>query len=174
MADRSLLETPRLALRELTSADDGFILELLNEPSFLQNIGDKGVRTREDARAYIEAGPRASYACHGFGLLAVVLRDGGETIGICGLLKRDALEDPDVGFAFLPRHWSKGYAFESASAVLRHARAALGLTRILAITSPGNTASIQLLGRLGFLFERVQRLSADDEVQVFASDGAQP
>jgi ribosomal-protein-alanine N-acetyltransferase len=104
----------------------------------------------------------------------VVLREGGETIGICGLLKRAALEDPEVGFAFLPRHWSKGYAFESAAAVLQHARAALGLTRILAITSPGNTASIQLLGRLDFLFERVQRLSADDEVKVFASDGAQP
>src|SRR4029078_2503956 len=119
-------------------------------------------------------GPRASYARHGFGLLAVTLRDSGETIGICGLLKGDALEHPDGGCACRPRHWSKGCAFESAFAVLRHARAALGLTRILAITSPGNTASIQLLGGLGFVFDRVQRLSADDEVKVFASDGAQP
>ena len=166
-----LITTARLVLRELTSDDSDFILELLNEPSFLQQIGDKGVRTREDARLYIETGPRASYARHGFGLYAVILQDGGETAGICGLLKREALEDPDVGFAFLPRFWSKGYAFESAAAVLQHARSALGLTRILAITSPGNTASIQLLGRLGFLFERTQHLSADDEVKVFASDG---
>ena len=166
-----LITTPRLALREFTAGDADFILALLNEPSFLQHIGDKGVRTLDEARAYIETGPRASYARFGFGLYAVELRDDGQVIGMCGLVKRDALDHPDVGFAFLPRYWSKGYAFEAAAAVLQHARSALGLTRLLAITSPGNTASIQLLGRLGFCFERLQRLSADDEVKVFASDG---
>ena len=170
----ALITTPRLALRELAADDAAFILELLNEPSFLQNIGDRGVRTLDDARAYIESGPRASYARHGFGLYAVALRETGETAGICGLLKRDALEDPDVGFAFLPRFWSKGYAFESAAAVLQHARTVLGLKRILAITSPGNTASIELLGKLGFRFERAQSMAAGDEVKVFASDGAPP
>jgi RimJ/RimL family protein N-acetyltransferase len=166
-----VITTPRLALRELIAADDGFILELLNEPSFLEQIGDKGVRTLEDARAYIETGPRASYARHGFGLYAVELKDGGDTIGICGLLKRDALEAPDVGFALLPRFWSKGYAFEAAAAVLERGRAVHGLGRVLAITSPGNTASIQLLERLGFRFQGLRRLTPDQpEVRLFACD----
>ena len=166
-----MFTTARLSLRELDAADDGFILELLNEPSFREQIGDKGVRTLEDARGYIETGPRASYARHGFGLYAVELKDGGPAIGICGLLKRDALEDPDVGFALLPRFWSKGYAFEAAAAVLERARAVHGLRRVLAITAPGNTASIQLLGRLGFRFEGLRRLTPDQPaVRLFACD----
>ena len=102
-----VIETPRLARRRLTTDDADFILELLNEPSFLRYIGDKGVRTREDAGRYILAGPMASYERFGFGLYRVERKDGGEPIGICGLLKRDSLEDVDVGFAFLPRAWSK-------------------------------------------------------------------
>ena len=164
-----MLETGRLSLRRLTAADAAFILELLNEPSFLRHIGDKGVRTLEQARRYVETGPQASYERYGFGLYAVELKDGRDPIGICGLLKRDMLEHPDIGFAFLPRFWSKGYAFESAAAVLAHAGAAHGLTRLLAITSPGNDASIQLLVRLGFRFERTARMSQDEpEVKVFA------
>jgi RimJ/RimL family protein N-acetyltransferase len=174
MSDAAPIVTDRLVVRPFTLDDAGFVLELLNDPSFLQHIGDKGVRTLEDARAYIESGPRASYARHGFGLCAVEPRGGGEALGMCGLLKRDALEHPDVGFAFLPRFRSKGYAFEAAAGVLAHARSALGLRRILAITSPGNTASIELLGRLGFRFERRQFLSPGDEVNVFASDGDAP
>jgi RimJ/RimL family protein N-acetyltransferase len=145
------------------------MLELLNDRAFLRYIGDKNVRTEDDARHYIEDGPRASYARHGFGLYAVELKEGRVPIGICGLLKRDALEDPDVGFAFLPRFRSKGYAYESAAAVLDHARRAHGMQRVLAITSQDNAASIQLLGKLGFRFERMQRLSGADEVKVFAS-----
>ena len=102
-----VIETPRLALRRLSTDDADFILELLNEPSFLRYIGDKGVRTREDAGRYILAGPMASYERFGFGLYRVERKDGGEPIGICGLLKRDSLEDVDVGFAFLPRFWSR-------------------------------------------------------------------
>src|SRR5690349_12434898 len=111
------IETARLCLRELTPDDGEFILRLLNEPSFIQNIGDRGVRTIEDARAYIVNGPIASYQKYGFGLLLVELKESGESIGICGLLKRDVLEDPDIGYALLPEFWSRGYAYESATAL---------------------------------------------------------
>jgi RimJ/RimL family protein N-acetyltransferase len=169
-ASAPVIETPRLALPRLTTDDADFILELLNEPSFLRYIGDKGVRTREDAARYILAGPMASYERFGFGLYRVERKDGGEPIGICGLLKRDSLEDVDVGFALLPRAWSQGFAFESAAAVLEHGRQTWGLKRILAVTSPDNEASIRLLGKLGFRFERMARLSEDaPEVRVFAS-----
>lgn len=166
-----LIETPRLALHRLTTGDADFIFELLNEPSFLRFIGDKGVRTREDACRYILAGPMASYDRFGFGLYRVGRKDSGESIGMCGLLKRDSLEDVDVGFAFLPRFWSRGFAFESAAAVLAHGRQTWGLKRILAITSPDNEASIRLLAKLGFRFERMARLSEEaPEVKVFAAD----
>ena len=165
-----VLETRRLALDEFTTDDAAFILELLNEEPFVRHIGDKGVRTRAGACQYITDGPVASYERFGFGLYRVTLKESGEPIGMCGLLKRDALEDADVGFAFLERYWLKGYAFESASAVLAYARQELGLARILAITSPDNTASIGLLGKLGFAFERMDRLAGDEpEVKVFAS-----
>ena len=167
------LETERLVLRRLSRGDAPFLLELLNEPSFLRYIGDKGVRTEADARRYVETGPLASYERFGFGLLRVELKESGEPIGMCGLLKRDALPDVDVGFAFLPRFWSKGYAFESASAVLAHARDALGLRRVLAITSPDNEASIRLLEKLGFQFERMARVPEDGpEVRLFALAGS--
>ena len=164
-----VLETRRLVLRRLTTEDAGWILELLNDPAFLRYVGDKGVRTHADACRYIETGPVASYERHGFGLLRVELKDGGEPIGMCGLLKRDSLPEPDIGFALLPRHRAKGYAFESASAVLAHARDTLGLVRVLAITSPDNAASIELLEGLGFRFERMSRLEEDaPEIKVFS------
>jgi RimJ/RimL family protein N-acetyltransferase len=152
----------------MSTDDAAFILELLNDPSFLQNIGDKRVRTLDDARAYITNGPMASYERHGFGLCLVVLRESAEPIGMCGLLKRDALPDPDLGFAFLPRFWSKGFAFESASAVLAYARDVFVLERIAAIASPANAASIALLEKLGFVFERETRLTGDaSDVRLF-------
>jgi RimJ/RimL family protein N-acetyltransferase len=153
------LETDRLALRPLTEADAAFIRELLNEPSFIKFIGDRHVRTSDDARAYIRNGPLASYKRFGFGLLLVTLKDAGTPIGICGLLKRDTLADVDVGFAFLPAYWSKGYGFESAAAVIADGRARFGLTRIVAITNPENAASMRLLQRLGLTFERMIRMS---------------
>ncbi len=164
-----VLETERLVLRRLTRDDAGFILELLNDPSFLKYIGDKGVRTHAHACRYIETGPVASYERHGFGLYRVELKESGEPVGMCGLLKRDYLPDVDIGFALLPRHRSKGYAFESASAVLAHARDTLGLRTVLAITSPDNVASITLLEGLGFLFERMARPAENEpEVEVFS------
>ena len=161
-------ETERLSLRQFTVDDAQFILTLLNEPSFIRYIGDKQVRNLEDARQYILNGPVASYERHGFGLCLVELRESQTPIGMCGLLKREELPDPDIGFAFLPDFWNKGFAFEAAAAVLQDARTRLRLERIQAITSLDNEASIKLLERLGFEFERVIKLSADrEQVKLF-------
>ena len=167
----SVLETERLALRKLSRDDAEFILELLNEPSFIRNIGDKGVRTRDDAVQYIQNGPVASYQRFGFGLYLVPLKGSGVPIGICGLLKRETLQDIDVGFAFLPRFWSKGYAVESAAAVMDHGRNVLGIGRIVAITAPENYGSIKVLEKIGLRFEGVIRLSEGErEIKFFVSD----
>ena len=159
----TVLETERLSLRELTVDDAEFILTLLNEPSFLRYIGDKKVRNLDDARQYILNGPVASHERHGFGLNCVELRESHTPIGMCGLLKRDELPDPDIGFALLPDFWNKGFAFEAAEAVLKDARERLQIQRILAITSLDNDASINLLKRLGFRFEEVVQLSPNGE-----------
>jgi RimJ/RimL family protein N-acetyltransferase len=147
-----VLETERLVLRPFTTDHAPFILTLLNEPSFLRYIGDKKVRTLEDARQYLLNGPIASYERNGFGLCLVELKDSQTAIGMCGLLKREELPDPDIGFAFLPDFWNKGFAFEAAAAVMNDARARLKLNRILAIVNPDNYASIKLLERLGLKF----------------------
>jgi RimJ/RimL family protein N-acetyltransferase len=166
-----VLETDRLNLRWLSTDDAEFILEILNEPSFLRFIGDKGVRTLDDARDYILNGPVDMYNRLGFGLYLTELKDGGVPIGICGLLKRDGLEDPDIGFAFLPKFWARGYAYESAAAVMAYGKTVLGLNRIVAITSPDNYASGRLLEKLGLRFERIIHLLNDaSEVRLFASD----
>lgn len=117
---RRIVETPRLYLREAHEDDAAFIVTLLNEPGFIRYIGDRKVRTLDDARGYI-AKLREHYQRHGFGLYTVVLKDRETPIGICGLLKRDALESPDIGFAFLSAYEGHGYAYEAASASLRHA-----------------------------------------------------
>jgi RimJ/RimL family protein N-acetyltransferase len=147
-------ETPRLRLRHLTPQDAAFILELLNEPDFIRNIGDREVRTLEDARRYISSGTVTGYEKSGFGLYLVELQAGATPIGVCGLLKRDYLEDVDVGFALRAGFRNQGYAFEAACAVMRFGQEVLGLGRIVAITSPDNYASIKLLRRLGLEFER--------------------
>jgi RimJ/RimL family protein N-acetyltransferase len=163
----SVIDTQRMQLRELDVDDAAFILELLNEPGFLRYIGDKGVRSLADAREYILKGPMASYERNGFGLYAACLRDC-TPIGICGLVKRDGLDDPDVGFAFLSRYWSKGYAVESAAAVLKFADTDLGLERVVAITSLDNVSSIAVLEKIGLRFERVVRLAENSpEVKLF-------
>ena len=159
----TVLETERLLLRRMTVDDAEFILTLLNEPSFLRYIGDKQVRNLEDARQYILNGPAASYERNGFGLYLVELRESHTPIGICGFLKREELPDPDIGFAFMPEFWSKGFAFEAAAALLQDGRERLKLERILAITSLDNEPSIKLLQRLGFSFDRVITLAAGSE-----------
>jgi ribosomal-protein-alanine N-acetyltransferase len=165
----TIIDTPRLVLRELQPEDAAFILELLNEEDFVRFIGDKGVRTLPDAREYIDKGPVASYVSNGFGLYAACLRDG-TALGICGLVKRDGLDAPDLGFAFLSRHRSKGYALESSRAVLERGRNEFKLRRILAVTTPDNQRSIGLLQKAGFKYEGLIRLSEDaDELKLFCS-----
>jgi RimJ/RimL family protein N-acetyltransferase len=161
----TLLETERLNLRELAFDDAPFILTLLNDPSFLRYINDKNVRNLEDARQYMLNGPMNSYARNGFGLYLVALKESQTPIGLCGLLKREELPDADIGFAFLPEFWGKGFAQEAAVAVMKDARERLGLTHLLAIVMPDNHASIKLLEKLGMKFERDK-----DDVQVFAID----
>lgn len=163
------LETERLSLQHLTAGDAEFLIELLNDPSFIRNIGDRGVRTVQDAHAYVQNGPAASYAKNGFGLDLVILKDTGEPIGLCGLIKRPTLDDVDIGYAYLPRYWSKGYAVEAASAVKQYAQDVIGLKRLVAIVDPLNLSSIRVLEKIGFTFEKMVKLSADDiELKLFA------
>ena len=158
-------------LRWLSLNDAEFILELLNDRSWLQFIGDKGVRTAQDAHSYLLKGPIAMYARVGFGLYLTELKESCVPIGVCGLIKRDSLEDVDIGFAYLPRYWSKGYAYESASAMMAYARNVLVLRRIVAITSPENAASTKLLGKLGLRFEKMVKLPHEPaEICLYASD----
>jgi len=166
----TILETERLVIRRLSADDAEFILALLNEPSFLRYIGDKGVRNIADAVRYIQTGPVASYERFGFGIYLVELKESGEPIGMCGLIKRETLPDVDIGFAFLPNFWSRGFAFEAAAAVLNYGRAVLGLRRIVAITSPDNDPSAKLLEKIGLRFERLIKLGDDpSEVRLFVS-----
>jgi ribosomal-protein-alanine N-acetyltransferase len=165
----SAIETERLLLHEFTADDAPFVLRLVNEPAFLRYIGDRGVRNLEDARRYIADGPVAGYERHGHGLMRVVRKADGAGIGMCGVLKRDALPDPDLGFSFFPEYWSQGYALEAGRGILDHARGTLGLGRILAITTVDNEPSMRLLARLGFRFDRMVALG-DEELRLFVSD----
>lgn len=167
----NIIETERLILRKLSTDDAGFILDLLNQPSFIQFIGDRSVRTHDDAREYILKRLIYSYQRFGFGLYLTLLKESEIPIGICGLVKRESLKDVDVGFAFLPQYWSKGYAFEAASAVLTYGRDNLGLKRIVGITTPDNHGSIRVLEKMGLKFEKMVKLSEDDiELKLFVSE----
>ena len=164
-----ILDTERLVLRELGDNDAPFILQLVNEPSWLRFIGDKGIKTVEAARGYIQKGPVEMYARFGFGLWLVELKEERVPIGICGLIKRESLEDIDLGYAFLPAYWGRGYAFESASATMSHGKSKFGLKRLVAVMAPDNDASDRLLGKLGFRFERMVQLSnGSPELKLYA------
>jgi len=162
-----VLETERLVIRQLRVEDAEFILKLLNEPGFIQNIGDRGVRTAADAEQYILNGPVASYQQNGFGLWLVALKESGEPLGMCGLIKRDILEDVDIGYAYLHRFWGKGYAYEAALAVLHYGRDVIGLKRLVAITAPENPGSIRVLEKLGLRFVKMINLPGYDEESRF-------
>jgi RimJ/RimL family protein N-acetyltransferase len=167
----TILETHRLRLRRLSVDDAAFYLGLVNEPSWLQYIGDKGVRTIEDAREAILKGPVDMHERLGFSLLLVELKEGNVPIGICGLIKRESLKDVDIGFALLPGFWGRGYAVESASAVMAYGKNVVGLNRIVAITSPDNHSSIRLLEKIGLKYEQTLRLADDGpETRLFAHD----
>jgi RimJ/RimL family protein N-acetyltransferase len=170
-ASASVINTERLSLRCLTADDAPMILALLNEPPFLQFIGDRKVRTLDDARAYITNGPMAMYERHGFGLWHTALRDTGEPIGICGLIKRDALPDVDVGFAFFPHYCGKGYATESAAAAIELGKQRFGLTRIVAVMQKNNAVSRRVLEKLGLLAEGTVTLAeGGDELELMVRD----
>ena len=166
-----ILETDRTILREVTKDDAEFILDLLNQPSFIKYIGDRNVRTSASAAEYIESRFASSYRQFGFGMWAVELKETGTPIGICGFVKRDSLPDVDIGFAFLPQYCSQGYAFESASDTMKYGRDVLGLKRVVAITSQDNESSGRLLEKIGFKFESLIKLPHDDEeLKLFSSD----
>ena len=167
----NVIETERLTLREVDEGDAAFVLELLNDPDFIRNVADRGVRTLEDARRYVAERFTAAYRRDGYGFWLVEPKDSGAPAGVCGLVKRDTLPGVDVGYAFLPAFRSKGYAFESASAVMAYARDVLGLRRIYAIVNPDNAVSIRVLEKLGLGFERMVSLSPDEpEVRLFTAD----
>lgn len=167
----NIVETEHLILRTFSLQDAAFILRLVNEPSWIAYIGNHEVANLDEARDYIRNGPLAMYDEYGFSLCMVEHKDGGVPIGVCGIVKRDSLPDPDLGFALLPQFWGKGYAHEASSAILEFGRAHLGIVRILAISLPHNARSIKLLDRLGFAFVRMFR--ADDqspELQLYMQD----
>ncbi|MGV3539496.1 MAG: GNAT family N-acetyltransferase [Rufibacter sp.] len=158
-----LLQTDRLTICELTLADAAFIWELMNDPSWIRYIGDRGIKTVEDARNFIQNGPMSSHAQVGYGFYLVKLTEAEVPIGICGLVKRDLLEDIDIGYAFLPAYTGKGYALEAASAVLEYAMTTLNFSKVLAITTQDNDRSIQLLQKLGLTFKRTVKFPTEKE-----------
>lgn len=157
-----ILETERLVLREFDADDAPFVLELLNSRGFVEGIADRGVRTIEAAQAYIEERIVGGYRQHGFGMWAVLVKGEAEPVGMAGLVKRDVLEHPDVGYAFLERAWGRGYAQEAAAGVLRYARETLGLSTILAITNPDNRASQRVLEKVGLRYVETRELPGWD------------
>ncbi|HMJ46518.1 MAG TPA: GNAT family N-acetyltransferase [Ferruginibacter sp.] len=168
-----ILETNRLILRQFTFQDTIFIIELLNSPGWLEFIGDRNVKTHKEAKAYLLNGPIKSYAENGFGLGLVKTKNDNTTIGMCGLIKRDELEYPDIGFAFLPGWSGKGYAYEIAEAVMEYAENQLGLPAVLAITTAANNSSIKLLVKLGLKFLKIISFPGkEEELMLFSKSFA--
>ena len=165
------LRTRRLQLRWLTLDDADLMLAVWNDPAFVRHVGDRGIRTPEQARDALKDGAMKLYEDHGFGPFHVAVRSDDTPIGICGLFCREGLEEPDIGFAVLPGYCSRGYAYEAASAVMEYVRHDLALTRVVAIVSPENTASIDLLEKLGLQYESMLRLPEDDhDICLYAID----
>jgi RimJ/RimL family protein N-acetyltransferase len=158
-----VLETDRLQLRRLSTDDAGFLLSVFNDPAFLRFVGDRKIKTLDQARGFIESGPLESYRRFGFGHFVSELKRDHTPIGICGFVKRDALEDADIGFSLLPEYRAQGYAFEAASALMAYGTETLNFRRIVAIASPENESSIRLLGKLGMKFDRMVKLSDEGE-----------
>lgn len=157
------LQTPRLIIDELTTNDARFTLEILNDADFIHYVADRGIRTEKQACEYLQDRVMASYVEHGFGMAAVRLRSSGEIIGMCGLVKRDTLEDVDIGYAFLPNSRGKGYACEAVEAVMEMGRKRFGLNRLVAIIHPGNIASRALAEKVGMRLDSMIRLTPEEE-----------
>jgi ribosomal-protein-alanine N-acetyltransferase len=161
MRDQKIITSKRVTLRELTLGDAPFIIELVNDPDWLKYIGDKNVRSIADAERYLTNGPMSLYEKHSVGLWAVELRESREPIGMCGLVKRDALEDFDLGFAFLPKHRGLGYAYEASQGVLKYVNDVMKLKRLAAIVNRENAPSSSLLKKLGFEFQGEMQLPGE-------------
>lgn len=163
-----MLETERLLLREFTTDDTAFILELVNSAGWLQYIGDRNIKSVEQAKAYLENGPIKSYRENGFGLCLVERKDDAKAIGMCGLLKREYLDTPDMGFAFLPEFNGNGYAYEIANATVEYAKNKLKISTVSAITMANNEKSIRLLEKMGFSFKKTIFLpTGKEELQLY-------
>ena len=170
----AILETERLSLSRFTDDDCEFIVELLNEPSFVRFIGDKGVRTTDDALTYLREGPIDSYERHGYGIYRVCPKENGAVAGMCGLVRRDEFDTPDLGFAFLERFCGNGFAFEASKAVVNQGFSSLGLDRIIAMVDVDNDRSLKLLDKLGFRYERMVRMPGDEfDVRQYAIEASQ-
>jgi RimJ/RimL family protein N-acetyltransferase len=164
-----ILETKRLILREVSADDAEFMLDLLNQPSFIKYIGDRNVRTVDESKEFIETRYVTSYRDNSFGLYAVELKDSGTVIGICGFVKRDTLPEPDIGFAFLPQFCGQGFAVEAAAGSMKYGEETLGFTKVLAITTQDNESSGKLLLKIGFKFvESVKMPHDDEELKLFS------
>ncbi|HEY4283097.1 MAG TPA: GNAT family N-acetyltransferase [Chthoniobacterales bacterium] len=166
------IETNRLILRPFDpDRDAAFMLEALNDPGFIANVADRGVRTIEQAADYIREKFVPGYERYGIGYCVVTLKATGEPVGMCGLLKRDTLDDFDIGYSTLERYAGNGYAFEASDALMRYGRTELGLKRIIGLTSPDNAKSAHILEKLGLRFERmVQAPGFVTESRLFGSD----
>jgi len=158
-----LIETERLRLRPVTVDDTELMLAIWNDPAFIRNVSDRGIRTVEQAREAIESGAQKLFEDYGYGPYCMSLKSDGTMIGICGLFKRDNLEDPDIGFGVLPDYCGNGYAGEAAAAVVNFARNELGITALTAIVSPTNAPSIGLIEKLGLTFDQMITMPGDDD-----------
>ena len=163
MIENFQIETQRLGLRRLTLEDAALMLAIWNDPAFIRHVGDRGIRTLDEARTAMGEGVLQLYEKHGYGPYRMALKSADTPIGICGMFHREGLEDPDIGYGVLPEYCGKGYAYEAARAVVEHATSELGLARIIAIISPGNEASIGLIRKLGLKFEKMYRMPGEDD-----------
>lgn len=161
--DGLVCETPRLALRLARPGDAAFLLQLVNQRSWIDHIGDRHVHTLEEAAHYIDQRLLAPFRALGYGMYILQRKSDGTPVGLCGLVKRDTLPDPDLGFALLDAYAGQGYAVEAATAVVRHARETLGIQRLLAITTPGNQPSGRLLVKLGFQLQDAPHVTPEGE-----------
>ena len=171
MSSDLLIETERLQMRRLTLDDAELMLSVWNDPAFVQYVGDRGIRTVEQAVKALEEGAMKLYEEHGFGPYRVALKTDDTAVGICGVFARAGMDEPDIGFSVLPQFVKRGYAYESALAVVDHARDDLKLPRLTAIVSPENAASVGLIEKLGLRFESMVRLPGEDEdISLYAID----
>jgi ribosomal-protein-alanine N-acetyltransferase len=164
-----LIETERLTMRRITPHDADLMLAVWNDPAFVRYVGDRGIRTIEQAAKAIEEGAMRLFSEHGFGPYRMALKTDDTAVGICGIFAREGMDEPDLGFSVLPEFCKRGFAYESAVAVIRHARVDLKLPRLTAIVSPENAASVGLIEKLGLQFERMIRLPGENsDISLYA------